>query len=56
MAHYSPGSQPTHPHPLLPGPRGERPAVTGDAAKATAKYLASVTLGGLEAPLSSQKI
>jgi virginiamycin B lyase len=49
MARYSPGSQPTHPQPLLPGPRGERPAVTGDAAKAAAEYLASVTLGDPEA-------
>ena len=45
MARYSPGSTPTHPQPLLPGPRGERPAVTGDAAKAAAEYLASVNLG-----------
>ena len=33
MSRYSPGSQPTQPQPLLPGPRGERPAVTGAAAK-----------------------
>src|SRR4029450_1030113 len=26
MARYSPGSTPTHPQPLLPGPAGERPA------------------------------
>src|SRR4051812_47305081 len=25
MGKYSPGSTPTHPQPLLPGPRGERP-------------------------------
>ncbi len=25
MSRYSPGSTPTHPQPLLPGPRGERP-------------------------------
>src|SRR5882724_5849321 len=49
MARYSPGSTPTHPQPLLPGPRGERPAVTGDAAKAAAEFLASVTLGNAEA-------
>jgi virginiamycin B lyase len=30
MARYSPGSTPTHPQPLLPGPRGERPVVTGE--------------------------
>ena len=40
MARYSPGSTPTHPQPLLPGPRGERPVVTGDAAKAAAEFLA----------------
>src|SRR5207244_12770094 len=39
MSRYSPGSQPTHVQPLLPGPRGERPAVTGAAAKAAAEYL-----------------
>jgi streptogramin lyase len=49
MARYSPGSSPTHPQPLLPGPRGERPAVTGDAAKAAAEFLASVSLGNPEA-------
>src|SRR5690242_16512456 len=49
MSRYSPGSTPTHPQPLLPGPRGERPVVTGDAAKAAADFLASVTLGNSEA-------
>ena len=49
MARYSPGSTPTHPQPLLPGPRGERPAVTGEAAKAAAEFLASVSLGNSEA-------
>ena len=49
MARYSPGSTPTNPQPLLPGPRGERPAVTGDAAKAAAEFLASVSLGNSEA-------
>ena len=44
MSRYSPGSTPTAPQPLLPGPRGERPAVTGDAAKAAAAWLASVNL------------
>ena len=28
MGSYSPGSTPTHPQPLLPGPRGNRAAVT----------------------------
>src|SRR5262249_43259771 len=50
MSRYSPGSQPTHVQPLLPGPRGERPAVTGAAAKAAAEYLASVALGNPEGP------
>jgi streptogramin lyase len=49
MARYSPGSSPTHPQPLQPGPRGERPAVTGEAAKAAAEYLAGLTLGNPEA-------
>src|SRR5437762_3349281 len=49
MSRYSPGSTPTHPQPLLPGPRGERPAVTGEPAKAAAEFLASVTLGNAEA-------
>jgi virginiamycin B lyase len=49
MSRYSPGSTPTHPQPLLPGPRGERPAVTGDAAKAAAEYLASLSRGNAEA-------
>ena len=49
MASYSPGSTPTHPQPLLPGPRGERPVVTGDAAKAAAEFLAGVSLGNAEA-------
>lgn len=49
MSRYSPGSMPTHPQPLMPGPRGERPAVTGDAAKAAAEYLASLSLGNAEA-------
>ncbi len=48
MSRYSPGSSPTHPQPLLPGPRGERPAVTGAAAKAAAEYLASLSLGNAE--------
>jgi streptogramin lyase len=45
MGRYSPGSTPARPQPLLPGPRGERPAVSGPQAKAAAEYLASVTLG-----------
>jgi virginiamycin B lyase len=49
MSRYSPGSTPTHPQPLLPGPRGERAVVTGDAAKAAAEYLASLSRGNAEA-------
>jgi len=48
MAKYSPGSMPTHPQPLLPGPRGERPAVTGAAAVAAAEFLASVNMSNAE--------
>ena len=48
MAAYSPGSTPTHPQPLLPGPRGERPVVTGAAAVAAAEYLASVNMSNAE--------
>src|SRR5215510_10675258 len=32
MGRYAPGSVPTRPQPLLPGPRGERPMVQGEAA------------------------
>ncbi len=48
MARYSPGSSPQHPQPLLPGPRGERPAVTGAAAKAAAQYLAGINMSNAE--------
>ena len=48
MARYSPGSTPQHPQPLLPGPRGERPAVTGAAAKAAAEFLAGVNMSNAE--------
>jgi streptogramin lyase len=48
MAGYSPGSTPTHPQPLLPGPRGERPVVTGAAAVAAAEYLASINMSNAE--------
>ena len=49
MSRYSPGSTPLKPQPLLPGPRGERPAVTGAAAKAAAEFLASVSLANPDA-------
>jgi virginiamycin B lyase len=45
MGTYSPGSTPARPQPLLPGPRGERPAVSAAEAPAASAYLASVTLG-----------
>ncbi len=48
MGSYSPGSTPTHPQPLLPGPRGNRAVITGPAAKAAAEYLASVNLSNAE--------
>jgi streptogramin lyase len=56
MAKYSPGSSPARPQPLLPGPRGDRPVVTGDAAKAAANYLASITLGNPESAEYSFKL
>ena len=55
MARYSPGSTPLRPQPLLPGPRGERPAVTGAAAKAAAEFLASVSLANGDATEYSLK-
>ena len=48
MGSYSPGSTPTHPQPLLPGPRGNRAVVSGPAAKAAAEYLAGVNLSNAE--------
>jgi streptogramin lyase len=48
MSRYSPGSTPLHPQPLLPGPRGERPAVSGAAAKAAAEFLAGVNMSNAE--------
>ncbi len=44
MGSYSPGSMPTKPQPLLPGPRGERPAVSDRAAPAAAELLAKANL------------
>lgn len=44
MGKYAPGSMPAHPQVLLPGPRGERPAVSPAMAKEAAEYLASVDL------------
>jgi virginiamycin B lyase len=49
MGLYSPGSTPTRPQPLLPGPRGERPPVGANEAPAASAYLAGVTLGNPDA-------
>jgi streptogramin lyase len=43
MGTYSPGSTPTHPQPLLPGPRGERGMAPAAAASA-ATFLASINM------------
>jgi virginiamycin B lyase len=48
MGSYSPGSTPTHPQPLLPGPRGNRAVISGPAAKTAAEYLATVNLSNAE--------
>jgi streptogramin lyase len=44
MGTYSPGSTPAKPQPLLPGPRGERPAVSAQEAPAASEWLYSVSL------------
>ncbi len=44
MGSYSPGSMPTKPQPLLPGPRGERPAVSNAQAPKAAELLAKANL------------
>jgi streptogramin lyase len=44
MGTYSPGSTPTHPQPLLPGPRGERAPIAANLMKSTSEFLASVNL------------
>jgi streptogramin lyase len=43
MGTYSPGSTPTHPQPLLPGPRGER-GMAPTAAASAAAFLASINM------------
>jgi streptogramin lyase len=43
MGRYSPGSTPSKPQALLPGPRGERPRVRADQAKAAAEFLVKVS-------------
>ncbi len=44
MGTYSPGSMPTKPQPLLPGPRGERPAVSNANAPKASELLAKANL------------
>src|SRR5258705_2987907 len=44
MGTYSPGSTPARPQPLLPGPRGERPAVSAEQSKPAANWLYGVSL------------
>ena len=44
MGTYSPGSTPSHPQPLLPGPRGERPPIAQNQMKATAEWLQTVNM------------
>jgi virginiamycin B lyase len=44
MGTYSPGSMPTKPQPLLPGPRGERPRINPAIAQRSAELLARVNL------------
>lgn len=44
MGLYSPGSMPTKPQPLLPGPRGERPRINPAIAQKSAELLAKVNL------------
>jgi streptogramin lyase len=43
MGTYSPGSTPTHPQPLLPGPRGER-GMNPAAAASAATFLATINM------------
>ena len=44
MGTYSPGSTPTKPQPLLPGPRGERPAISANNAQKVAELLVKANL------------
>jgi streptogramin lyase len=48
MGRYYPGSTPAKPQLLLPGPRGERPRVNPNLAKAASEYLESVSLANPE--------
>ncbi len=49
MGGYSPGSTPTHPQLLLPGPRGDRSPMPSSQWEATSAWLASVDLNATEA-------
>jgi streptogramin lyase len=49
MGGYSPGSTPTHPQLLLPGPRGDRSPMPSSQWEATSAWLASVDLSATEA-------
>jgi virginiamycin B lyase len=44
MGSYSPGSTPTHPQPLLPGPRADRAPIPAAQFDAQSEWLASVNL------------
>jgi streptogramin lyase len=49
MGTYSPGSVPTRPQPLLPGPRGERPPIPEAQFDVIANWLESVNMSGSDA-------
>jgi virginiamycin B lyase len=49
MGGYSPGSTPTHPQMLLPGPRGDRSPMPASQWEATSAWLESVDLSTTEA-------
>jgi virginiamycin B lyase len=48
MGGYAPGSTPTHPQKLLPGPRGDRSPMPPSQFEATSAWLASVDLNTSE--------
>jgi virginiamycin B lyase len=48
MGGYAPGSTPTHPQPLLPGPRGDRSPMPPSQWEAVSAWLASVDLSTSE--------
>ena len=48
MGGYAPGSTPTHPQKLLPGPRGDRSPMPPSQFEATSAWLASVNLNASE--------